>query len=181
MRKPWIATIEQVKLFLQIDGTEYDALIATYLPVVSHDIEKITNNEYIVAVTGDLTTGSKNITDVDTEMIDYGNVVMTQDIEQVAVIEIDEDNELFTVAVEAAQDLTGTDILVNVFPTSKKPVAAAMVMYNIKRYTEVIDFNGPLKSERVGNYTWTGDGGTSAGYPQWMIDALAEITMPRFI
>jgi hypothetical protein len=179
IKEPWVATREQVKTFLQIEDSSYDALIDTYLPIVSKDIKDITNNLFVVDTTGDVTSGSAIVGNIDVTMIDFGNVFIAEGLERVSVLTINDE----TITVSANSSVTGTevDVKINVFPNSKKPVAAAMVMYNIKRYTEVIDFNGPLKSERVGNYTWTGDGGTSAGYPQWMIDALAEITMPRFI
>lgn len=179
IQKPYIMTRSQVKTYLQITDTSYDALIDAYLPVVSDDIALITNNSFIVSRTGTLTTASQTITDMTTSLLESGNVVSTSDFAQAEITAVD-DTSIDT-DTAASVDLADTDVYINVFPLAKKPLAARMVMYNIKKYTDTLD-NGPLSAETVGSYSWkaanTGKG--AAGYPQWIIDGLKEITRPRF-
>ena len=179
---PYVMSVAQVKTYLQISGTDYDTQIATYLPVVSKDIELITNNSFIVEMSGDIEDASQTVSNIGTEKLDIGNIVCTIDFVQNAITAIDDDAKELTLTTAATSTETETDVLVNIFPTAKKPIAAAMVLHNIRKYSASMAFDGPLKSESVGSYSWTAanEGKGAAGYPQWMVDALKEITIPRF-
>lgn len=177
---PYIMTAAQVKTYLQISGTDYDTAIATYLPVVSSDIEKITNNKFIVRRTGTLTAASDEITDITTALLEPGMVVNTVDYEQAEILAVSETT--LQIDTNATASIADSDIYINAFPLAKKPIAAAMVLHCIKKYTALMPEHGPLKSERVGSYSWAAanEGKGAAGYPQWMVDGLKEITRPRF-
>jgi hypothetical protein len=180
--KPWIMTRDDVKKYLQITGTDYDTQIDTYLPIVTRDIELITNNNFILPLSGDLTNLSTTIGNISTLRLDVGHLLSSENFDNNAITDIDDDAATVTVTTAVGTTEEGAEIDANIFPIAKRPIAASMVLYNLKKYTENFDFNGPLKSERVGNYSWTGgdDGATLAGYPKWIVDGLNEITVPRF-
>ena len=182
LKNPWVMTRQQVKDVLQITVVDYDALIDQYLPIVSADIEKITNNTFVISRTGDFTDASATVSGVVTKRLDFGDVVSYADFEQVEIVDIDDEHEQIVVDASATGDSTDADFLVNIFPRAKKPIAAQMVLYNIKKYTsDQTNFAGPLASETVGSYSWTAaDGGKGgAGYPAAIVNTLKEITRPR--
>jgi hypothetical protein len=117
-QRAWVATREQVKTFLQIEDSSYDALIDTYLPIVSKDIKDITNNLFVVDTTGDVTSGSAIVGNIDVTMIDFGNVFIAEGLERVSVLTINDE----TITVSANSSVTGTevDVKINVFPNQQK-------------------------------------------------------------
>jgi hypothetical protein len=185
IKKPWVITKQDVKELLQIESIEYDNLIDRYLPIVSKDIEKITNKNFVIKKSGSLTTGSPIITDITTTNIDFDNVVSSRDFDNKKVIDFDEDAQTITLEFNAGSDLSETDVYINTFPLSKKPVAAQMVWWNIQKYN--IDNSklteGQAISERWGSYNYSladSEGKMVAGYPKYIVDGLNEIKLVRF-
>lgn len=179
IEKPYVTTREQVKAYLGITDASHDTQIDVYLPVVSDDIEVITNNNFIYNKTGGLTNGSADISSINTTALSPGNVVSSSDFSQATIVSIGDDTA--TIDTEAGVTVQDTGVQFNVFPVAKKPIVAQMVLFNIRKYSIHMDMNGILKSESAGSYSWTRDTiGTIAGYPMEIIKALAEITRPRF-
>jgi hypothetical protein len=184
LQNPWVMTRQQVKDYLGITDATYDTQIDLYLPVVSDDIQLITNNNFIISKIGDLDS-TDTISDISTSNIDYGNVVTTDSLDNVAITSIDSDAETITVETAATVTSDDTEVLINIFPKAKKTIAARMVWYQIKKNS--IDSSGILQgeveSERWATYNYTlakTDSGTIGGYPAYIVRGLAEITIPRF-
>lgn len=183
IKQPWAATRTQVKTFLQIADASYDTLIDTYLPIVSKDVELITNQSFVVELSGDFTDTSAVIAGIKSMFIDFGHVVNAAEMAQAAIIDFDTDAETITTDVNATATASGSEVYVNLFPVAKKPIVAQMVWHLINQYGKDSKLSIGYTSERFGNYSYTradGEAGTVAGYPASIVKALAEITRVRF-
>jgi hypothetical protein len=177
-------TVDDVKGYLQITDATFDASIALYLPLVSKDLELITNQRWVIANEGDLTITSDTITNTHTRRVNLGSMVTTPQYENSKVVSIDDEAESMQVSDAATATVTDARILANVFPEAKKHIAAQMVFYQIRVNATDAKLIQGYQSERFGNYNYTlddGEGRTMHGYPMSLVKGLSDITFARFV
>lgn len=185
LQKPYILTREDVKTFLQIGDTSFDTVIDTYLKQVSLDVGFLTNQQWVKSITGDLTNGLATIENVDTTGLELDMLVSSSDFDNFKIIAIDTTNSQITLDNTASVTAVSETLLINTFPYAKKLYVAQMVFFHTQKYvaTNPTLFQGGLKSERVGSYSYTladGSDGFINGYPSSMVMALGGVMKPRF-
>lgn len=182
---PYVIDRETVKSLLQISDTSQDALIDLYLPIVSDDINIITNYDWVKEYTGTLANTSTTITDITLTDISKGWLVSTQDYTQAIVTDADLDNNTLTVDTAAITDTEGATIKINEFPVGKRIVVAQMVGFQIaKNIGTASTTKGSVVTKSLPPLSVTYDNNDSSiakyGYPSYMINSLKSISRVRF-
>lgn len=181
---PYVIDRETVKLLLQINDTTYDTLIDLYLPIVSDDINIITNVDWVKSYTGDLTNASQDITNITYGDTAKGQLVSTENYTQAIITDLD--TNTLTVDKTATATTEGATVLVNQFPIGKRVVAAQMIGYQISKNSGIgSTTQGSIKSKSLPPLSVTYNESDNSisngyGYPNYMIKSLMLITRPRF-
>lgn len=197
---PYVISRDTVKTILQISVSTYDTLIDFYLPIISEDIDSITNQTWTVQYNGTLTNGSAVISSIlvgsptssGVKFSDYLNrptkgwLVSTVQNDNSAISDYDLDANTITVSDNATATVTGADVLINQFPKSKWVAAAQMIGFQIVKNNGVDSTSkGNIKSRSMGPLSVTYEELDNAlsngfGYPNYIIQSLKTITIPRF-
>lgn len=189
---PYIMNRTQVKTYLGISDTSYDAQIATFLPTVSDAVLDFLNRTDLQEISGTIANGSDKITgvsSVDLAVLSVGNIIkgsgFDDGVDAPSILAIDEGAGEIQMSANASTDGT-FDFEFCTFPLGGKPIAAQMVLYRILGGSVAgakKQAGGNKTSERYGpiSVSFGGDSeiGTS-GFPKSMEKALWSYKRPRF-
>lgn len=183
--KPYVIDRETVKSLLQITGSTQDALIDLYLPIVSEDLDIITNYTWVKEYTGTLTISSNVISDIELTTVSKGWLVSTSDYVQAIISDADLDNNTLTTDQNATATQESATVLINEFPIGKRVIAAQMVGFQIaKNNGTTSTTKGSIVSKSLPPLSVTYDNNDSSiakyGYPSYMVNSLKSISRVRF-
>ena len=192
-----LMTVAEVKTYIRETGTDYDALIALYIPLIEDDICEYLNNWFedrVIFVersgglafsrgnTATATTQADYITDDNDDMSTVG-FAAGQDV----AIAGGSNYGIYTIAsvTTAVMTMTSTGVFVDqdqddsfhsvgriqisrmIWPNALKPIASKMIWYQIDQSKP----DGAI-SERVDDYSITYAG--SRAYPDQLLNQLAK-------
>lgn len=183
---PYVINRDNVKTILQISVSTYDTLIDFYLPIVTEDIDIITNYNWVAEYSATLTNGSAVISEINITEVTKGWLVSTDQYTQSVVTDFDIDASTITVSDNATADLEDATVLINEFPKAKWPAAAQMIGFQIAKNNGIDSTNkGNIQSRSMGPLSVTYaelDNALSNGYgyPGYIVQNLKTITVPRF-
>ena len=191
--QPYIITLEQVKSYLGIADTTYDAQLNIYIPVISDFLVGnygYLNNSFLLTAAGEATIGSTDITlsVSDAKILNIGDVLLsTAYANNTVVSDIDYVTGIVTMD-NVAISTVSEDMYFSIFPVAAKSTASQLIWFKIG----TISTSGAtsdmtdVKTKKYGpvSVTFEGAGGTGSisanGYPTKLLNALRQYKRPRF-
>ena len=127
-----IITLAEYKTFPSYSDTQTDAIINNMIASIDEDIVNV-RKKPIKTSTGDVTTGSKVITNIDDVTgIELFNFYKSDNATGTVISKDDDSITLDTVATG-----TATEEIFYTYPSNLKKIASEMINYNIEVYTGI--------------------------------------------
>jgi len=188
-----LVTRDEVKAYLQLNSTDYDSLIDSYIPMVQEDICEITYNDFILRdvwntgsdfVFAHSTSSADTITDGSSDFTSDSRPDFKSDFDIIvhgsayndgkfAIDSVSSNILTLTTTGELVAEDEDEVILISQvkWPKQLKPVAAQMIWNRIDQAKR-----GPVQSESLGDYSVTY---SDSDYPRNVIQSLRPYTKLR--
>jgi hypothetical protein len=187
MIKPYVISLDQVKLFLGYTDTTKNLQIETFIPIVSDDLTRemgICNCDFLVTGSAD-TDGTDQLSNVSISSWDdlYVGSSILINSEDAVISSYDESAKTITLETILSKTAPDQDLYIRNFPYGSKAVVAQMVLYKMNEVSAPT-YGKDVASKSIGSVSvsYASNGGfvNGYGYPSSLTKQLSTIMRPRF-